>query len=517
VAPPSSRNLRESSHRARGARPQRGQRPVRRPRSGLAERPDSRATKRGQWIHDPDRGSALLFRQIIHEDLGCASYLIGDEQASVAVVVDPQWDIDPYLRLSRLHGVRIAHVLETHNHADHVSGHGRLARATGATIHIHELADVEYPHEPIADGWTLRLGELEVEALHTPGHRPEHTSFLLRDTADSPSALGVLTGDLLFVGDVARPDLAVEPREGAAAMFRSLHERVLALDDEVKVWPAHLGGSLCGSSAIANVTSSTIGLERARNLALEHSTPESFVDAIVSDLAERPPNVEHIVALNRGPLIEALSAPSPLTPRAVEVAIGEGAIVVDARTNEQFDEAHIPGAISASAYDTGFGTKVARVVPSHVDVLVVAASDGYELEAAELLASIGVGVRGFLDGGMTAWRSEERAIRRIELIDPDGLAERLTDDSELLVVDVRDPDEFARGHIPGSVHLPYGQLMQRLEELPRDRPIATVCSGGKRSGLAASLLQREGFEDVVHVGHGGVESWGRAGHPVESG
>src|SRR5688500_18895145 len=164
----------------------------------------------------------MLFRQIIHEDLGCASYLVGDAKAGVAAIVDPQWDIEPYLRLSRLHGVRIEHVLETHNHADHVSGHGRLARATGATIHIHELAGADYEHEGFGDGWTLELGRVEIEAAHTPGHRPEHTAFLLRDRSRGDQPWAVLTGDSLFVGDVARPDLAIEPREGAVAIFESL-------------------------------------------------------------------------------------------------------------------------------------------------------------------------------------------------------------------------------------------------------------------------------------------------------
>jgi rhodanese-related sulfurtransferase/glyoxylase-like metal-dependent hydrolase (beta-lactamase superfamily II) len=458
----------------------------------------------------------MLFRQVVHEDLGCGSYLVGDEHAGVGVVVDPQWDIDPYLRLSRLHGVRIEHVLETHNHADHVSGHGRLARATGATIHIHELAGAEYPHEPFADGWRLRIDDLEIEAMHTPGHRPEHTSFVLRDAARGGDAWAVLTGDSLFVGDVARPDLAVEPRDGAAGIFGSLHDRLLALDDDVEVWPGHLGGSLCGSSAIDNKSSSTIGFERRHNRALSISSLESFITATVAQLGERPPNVERIVALNRGPLIEELGTPAPLTPRAVEVAIAKGAILVDARTNEQFDEAHIPGAISASAYDTGFATKVAQVVAEDVELIVVAASDGYELEAAELLASVGLRVRGFLEGGMTAWRSEERPVKRLELIDPDALAERLSSDNGIVVLDVRDDDEFAAAHIPGSVHVPYGQLTGRLAELPSDRVIATVCSGGKRSGLAASLLQREGYGSVIHVGHGGVGTWERGGHPVES-
>jgi hydroxyacylglutathione hydrolase len=461
----------------------------------------------------------MLFRQVLHEDLGCASYLVGDVAAGAALVVDPQWDIDPYLRLSRLHGVEIEHVLETHNHADHVSGHGRLARATGAMIHIHRLADAEYPHEPFDDGWKLALGEVEVEALHTPGHRPEHTSFVLRDAGRGGDPWAVLTGDSLFVGDVARPDLAIDPHEGAIGIFHSLTERLMALPDEVEVWPGHLGGSLCGSAGIDHKSSSTIGFERTHNRALRFAGAEEFAEHAISTLGGQPPNVAQIVALNRGPLIEELGTPAPLTPRGVEVALAEGALVIDARTNEQFDEAHIPGAISSSAYDTGFGTKVARVLPETVELIVVAASDGYELEAAELLSSVGLRVRGFLEGGMTAWRSEGRPVQRIEMIDPGALADRLAAGArdEPLVIDVRDDEEFAEAHIPGSLHIPYAELNERLDELPRDRAIAAVCSGGKRSGLAASILQRKGFERLIHVANGGVGTWRRQGRPVEKG
>src|SRR4051812_39861456 len=204
----------------------------------------------------------MLFRQIIHEDLGCASSLVADRDDGIAAVIDPQWDIDPYVRLARLHGVRIEHVLETHNHADHVSGHGRLARATGATIHVHRLAEAEYPHEAFEDGWRLELESLSIEAVHTPGHRPEHTAFLLRDAGRGGAPWALLSGDSLFIGDVARPDLAIEPREGAAAMFRSLHERLLALPDEVEVWPGHLGGSLCGGAFLPPQTPPPTGLGR---------------------------------------------------------------------------------------------------------------------------------------------------------------------------------------------------------------------------------------------------------------
>jgi hydroxyacylglutathione hydrolase len=458
----------------------------------------------------------MLFRQIIHEDLGCASYLIADRESGVAVVVDPQWDVEPYRRLARLHGVRIGHVLETHNHADHVSGHGRLARTTGAAIHVHELAGAEYAHEPFADGWALELGDLRIEAIHTPGHRPEHTCFLLSDASRDGAPWALLSGDSLFIGDVARPDLAVEPREGAADMFRSLQERLLTLADEVEVWPGHLGGSLCGGSAIDLKTSSTIGFERRHNRALATADEAEFVADAVASLGDRPPNVEQIVDLNRGPLVDDFGTPAPLTPHEVEVAVAAGAVVIDVRTNDQFDEAHIAGALSTSSYDTGFATKVSRVAPEGAEIIVVGSSDGDERDAAELLAAVGIEVRGFLAGGMTAWRMEERPVQRIELIAPDELATRLKGHEPPLVLDVRNAAEYAGEHIPGSLHIPYGDLADRFDELPRDRTIAAICRGGKRSGLAASILQREGFAEVVHVGQG-VGVWRNGGHPVERG
>jgi hydroxyacylglutathione hydrolase len=458
----------------------------------------------------------MLFRQIIHEDLGCASYLVADRESGIAVVVDPQWDIDPYRRLASLHGVRIGHLLETHNHADHVSGHGRLCRRTGATVHIHELAEAEYPHEPFADGWKLELGSLVVEAVHTPGHRPEHTCFLLSDKSRGGEPWALLSGDSLFIGDVARPDLAVEPREGAAEMYRSLHERLLTLPDEVEVWPAHLGGSLCGGSGLDLKNSSTIGFERRHNRALAIASEDEFVADQVGSLGDKPPNVERIVGLNKGPLVEDFGNPAPLSPHEVEELVEEGAVVIDGRTNEQFDEAHIEGALSASSYDTGFATKVSRVSPAGADIVMVAASSGDERQAAQLLASVGLPVRGYLEGGMTAWRTEERPVHRIELIDPEELARRLDGDAGPVILDVRNGSEYASEHIPDSLHIPYGDLADRLDELPRERPIATICRGGKRSGLAASILQRAGFEDVIHVGKG-VGAWRAAGHPVESG
>src|SRR4051812_25739275 len=270
----------------------------------------------------------MVFRQITHDDLGCASYLIGDEDAGVAAVVDPRLEIGEYLRLARYLGVSIEHILETHNHADHVSGHGRLAAATGALVHIHELAGAEYEHEPIGDGWELSLGCVRVRALHTPGHRPEHTAFALIDTARGDEPWAVLTGDSLFVGDIARPDLAVEKREGARGIHGSLRA-LLELGDDVEVWPGHLGGSLCGGPGMDFKVSSTIGFERRHNELLGVTDAEEFVERATAGLRPQPPNFKAIVALNRGPLSISSVEAHPLTPRQVQQT---DAPVIDVRT-----------------------------------------------------------------------------------------------------------------------------------------------------------------------------------------
>src|SRR5436190_15018809 len=238
----------------------------------------------------------MIFRQLTHDDLGCASYFIGDEKAGVAAVVDPRFDIDEYLELAHYFHVRIEHILETHNHADHLSGHGRLTAATGATIHINRGASPDYEHDPIDDGWELELGSVRVKALHTPGHRPEHTAFALSDGRrgdDEPWP--VLTGDTLFVGDIARPDLAVEKAEGAHGIFHSLHDQLLSLPPETEVWPGHLGGSLCGGPGIDMKVSSTIGFEERHNDALSISDEGEFVSRLTAKLPPQPPNFERVV------------------------------------------------------------------------------------------------------------------------------------------------------------------------------------------------------------------------------
>jgi hydroxyacylglutathione hydrolase len=333
---------------------------------------------------------AMIFRQITHDDLGCASYLIGDEDAGVAAVVDPKLEIGEYLALARYMGVRIEHILETHNHADHVSGHGRLAAATGATIHIHRNAAPDYDHEPFDDGWEFALGAVRVRALHTPGHRPEHTAFALIDTARGPEPWAVLTGDTLFVGDIARPDLAVDKEEGARGMFASLREKLLTLPGECEVWPGHLGGSLCGGPGMDMKVSSTIAYEHAHNDLLAEDDEDVFVARAIGSLAPQPPNFQAIVAVNRGPLHSGHIDVEPLTARQVSLKQAEGALVIDVRTDLQFDDAHIPGAVCNPAVRAGFGTKLAWVADRDQQVLLVGRDDQDAVHAAHLAAAIGI-------------------------------------------------------------------------------------------------------------------------------
>jgi hydroxyacylglutathione hydrolase len=455
----------------------------------------------------------MIFRQLTHDDLGCASYLIGDEDAGIAAVVDPKLEIEEYLALARYMGVRIEHVLETHNHADHVSGHGRLAAATGARIHIHRLADPDYKHEPFDDGWELQLGSVTVRALHTPGHRPEHTAFALIDTARGPEPWAVLSGDTLFVGDIARPDLAVEKRAGASGIFHSLQDKLLALPGECEVWPGHLGGSLCGGPGMDMKISSTIAYERAHNELLQLGDEEEFVRATTSTLGPQPPNFQAIVALNRGALVTGAVEIQPLTPRQVEHKRAEGALIVDVRTDLQFDDAHIPGAVCNPTVRAGFGTKLAWVADRDREVVLVGRDDADAIHAAHLAASVGISnIAGYLAGGMTSWREEKRDAGSLERIDVTALHGRL---DQVQVLDVRERSEWDRGHIPSSLHTPYHDIDRIPEGIDADQPIAIVCSSGQRSAIAASLLLRHGARQVIHVADGGVGTWEKQGWPIE--
>jgi glyoxylase-like metal-dependent hydrolase (beta-lactamase superfamily II)/rhodanese-related sulfurtransferase len=418
----------------------------------------------------------LLFRQFVNDDLGCASYLVGDSEAGVAVVVDPALEIEQYLE----EGLVIERVLETHTHADHVSGHGRLALEHGLPVAIHGAAEPEYLFEPLADGDVIHVGAVEIRVLHTPGHRPEHCAFVVNGEL-------ALTGDSLFVGDAARPDLAVAAREGAEDLFHSL-EKLAALGDGVQVYPGHVAGSLCGGN-MSSETSSTIAQERETNEALQFRDVQEFVLVSASVSTPRPPTTERVVALNRGPWVAR-----PDEPAELEDA-GE-ATVLDVRPFADYTAGHVPGAISVPVDGASFGTKAGFVLMPGERFVLHASSRDEALAAARKLWAVGIlEIAGYVIA--------PQATETLATLDVDELRELLASPG-LQLVDVRETTERDSGYIPGSQNVPY-RLLRKVGcgALDRSRPVVTVCESGPRAAIAASLLQREGF-DVRAVADGGI-------------
>jgi hydroxyacylglutathione hydrolase len=433
----------------------------------------------------------VLFRQFVDDDLGCASYVIGDEQAGIAVVVDPAYEIAPYLAAARHHEVELVGVLETHTHADHVSGHGRLALEHGLPVHVHEAAGAVFPHETLADGTEIDLGQVVIRTIHTPGHRPEHCAFAVIDRSRGDEPWLVLTGDSLFVGDAARPDLAVEAVEGAEGLFYSLR-RLLALGHGVEVYPGHVAGSLCGA-AMSSKPSTTIGFERRFNHALAE-TYQDFMTSAAGPQPPRPANMETIVELNRGPFFGAIEAPLHVD--------GSDAVVLDVREAQAFAAGHHPGALNVPVSGSSFGTKSAFVLPEG-PIVIHARDEAEAREAARRLWAVGI----FDIGG---W-AEAGGLEHMEPVSMDELERRLAAD-EIELLDVREADERDRGFIPGSTHLPYRTARQAAENgLCGEKPIVTICESGPRAAIAASVLHAVGL-DARAVLDGGVAAWRTRGH-----
>lgn len=452
----------------------------------------------------------MYFKQLIKEDLGCASYIVGCTNAGVCVVVDPRLDmVDDILELAAARGMRVTAVIETHNHADHISGHGEIARRTGATIYIHELAEAGYPHEKLKDGDELKFGVAKLRAIHTPGHRPEHISLAVSDTSRSDDPWLVLTGDSLFIGDVARPDLAVPGEKGANALYDSIFDRLLQLEDGVEVYPAHVAGSLCGRGMSAR-TSSTIGYERKHNAAVAPRPRSTFISDINENLPERPPNMFNIVERNRGDYTHQVSPlmPLPLEPLAFQREMEGGGLVIDTRSPGQFGEGHIPGALQVYLRGSAFATRVGFVASPQSRLLLVVKDERDLHDAVAQLAVVGFDqVVGYLDGGMRAWQEAGLPAQQVEQISVDRLHSLRHD---LNILDVRDQDEWEEGHIRGATHIPYYSIEQHMKELDSSRPLAVLCASGQRSSLACSILQRHGFTGLFNV-EGGMDAWKKEG------
>src|SRR3954451_12670725 len=344
--------------------------------------------------------AAVLFRQFVDDDLGCASYLVGDEEAGQAVLIDPAFAVDQYLDAAERHEVELVGVLETHTHADHVSGHGRMALEHGLRVHVHKAAHAAFANEPLEDGTEIELGRVVLRTLHTPGHRPEHCAFAVIDRSRGDEPWLVLTGDSLFVGDAARPDLAVDALDGAEGLFHSLH-RLVALGDGVEVYPGHVAGSLCGA-AMSSKPSTTIGFERQFNAALVASF-DDFMCKAGGPQPPRPPNLESIVELNRGAFLGA-------QPRLVRADAGAEGVVLDVRDAQAFALGHTAGAVNVPVRGSSFGTKAAFVLPEQPIVIEAASEAEAQLAARRLWA---VGIFG-LDGWSEAGGSERMAYLSID-------------------------------------------------------------------------------------------------------
>jgi hydroxyacylglutathione hydrolase len=429
----------------------------------------------------------VVFRQLVDDDLGCASYLIGDEEAGEAVVVDPAYAIEQYLEEAERCGVRLVRVLETHTHADHISGHGRLALEHGLPVSIHGLAEPAYPFEPVEDGDVVQVGSLAISVLHTPGHRPEHCCYLVDGH--------LLTGDSLLIGDAARPDLAVEAQEGASALYDSL-QRLVGLPDETEVDPGHVAGSLC-ATGISSARSSTIAMERLSNRALAYADAADFVagHAIIS--APRPPTVERVVDLNRGPF---LGAPAPLEP--LDRYEGQ---VLDVRAPREFAAGHTAGAINVPVSGSSVGTKAGFLLDPDQPVALHASSPAQAEDAARRLRAVGL-----LD--LAGYLSAPQADERFEPVTLDEL-ERLVAGDEIELVDVREKDERDEGYIPESRHIPYRLVGEFADELSNGRPVVTVCESGARAAVAASVLVAHGVQ-ARPVLDTGIGDWERRGHTL---
>ena len=449
----------------------------------------------------------MFFRQVLYRDLGCASYVVGD--AEEAVVVDPRWDIDEYLQIAAAERLSIAHVVDTHEHADHVSGRERLVAATGARSHrpaaaASESAGGDGESGVIAAGDTIDVGSVRLTALGTPGHRPEHLSFAVADLSRGPEPWMLITGDSLLVGDVARPDLAYEPAEGATALHATLAE-LLALDDGVELWPAHVGGSLCGGAGLSHKPSSTIGFERRHNPLLGLGEPE-FVRGVTASLPSRPPNIERVVSLNRRVSGPFPGEPGPLTSQELRSLLADGVTVLDSRSPADFDAGHLAGAVNLPVASPGVGTRAGWALAPDRPLIVVARDAQDARRTASALQAVGFwDLAGAIVADSRAWADAGLPVATAGSWDVDRLAGELrSQDVEL--VDVRELGEWLAGHVAGSHHVPLNRLgdVDSVPTAADGRVTAVACAAGVRAAFAASLLRRAGRPDVVRVAGGGI-------------
>lgn len=458
----------------------------------------------------------MYFNQIAVSGLGCFSYVIGCPGAKAMAVVDPKRDVQDYLDISREEGMRITHIFNTHVHADHVSGDQELRSATDADIYIHESAPVEYRHQDLAEGDVFEIGAAKIQVLHTPGHTPNAISLLVTDTGRSPEPQMLLTGDLLFVGDIGRPDLAGAEilEEQVKNLYHSLYVKLSDYPDHLEVFPAHGEGSLCGRGMSAK-KSSTLGYERRANPMLRFPSFEAFRTEVLSDFPVRPKSFSHIIQTNLkgAPTLDACPMDKRLDPRQFEEMMGHGAKIVDVRNSAAFGGFHIPGSINIG-FEKQLANWVGMVVDPHSEIILVVDEPGdYDRMVTEL-HRIGYDlIFGYLSGGIMAWLMSGRPVDQLEQTSPQQLAERLKKGG-IRIIDVRTPSEWESGHIEQAEHFPLSEILEnRLPAAKQDEELVVHCRSGYRANIAASILRKAGFSKVKSLA-GGTFAWSNAGFPL---
>ena len=455
----------------------------------------------------------MYFEQFYLGCLAHASYMLASE--GEAVVVDPQRDVEIYLKAADENHVSIRHIFETHLHADFVSGHRELASRTGATIYMGAQAGATFPHMAIADGFLLRVGKMRITALETPGHTPESICLVITDEEKSADAWAVLTGDTLFLGDVGRPDLSQRYTavQLAGMLYDSLHNKILRLADDVLVYPAHGAGSLCGRNMRAEKVS-TIGTERLTNYALQIKSREEFIEQLTSNLPVRPEYFLQDAEINRtgAATLSDLPALAALDPGEVKAILADGGIALDVRPGEEFAAGHVPGSVNI-ALSGQFASWAGALLGLAARPVLIANSDEAVEEARMRLARIGLeDTQGYLKGGIDAWRNAGLPLAELPQMSVDVLNLRLQNE-DVQVLDVRREREWEEGHIEGASWWPLDNFKVAPPEIDRTVPIAVHCKGGYRSMIACSLLQRAGFQNVVNV-VGGFDAWQAAKLPI---
>ena len=438
-----------------------------------------------------------------------------------AAVIDPDREVQKYMDVAQSRGLSITHIIETHLHADHVSGNTDLAARTGADIYVHETSGAEYEHKPLKHDDILELGNIRLRVMHTPGHTPESITLLISDTTRAEEPWLALTGDTLFVGDIGRPDLVgVEAaRELAGNMHESLFEKILPLTDSLLIYPGHGAGSLCGKS-IGAMRSTTLGFERKYNSALAQRSRDEFVEFATSGLPEQPGNHKRIKIINRqGPKPIGIIQSHPLTIRDAIPYFQRGAGLLDTRSKDVYLQAHIPGSVHLEA-DNQLSNRIGFVFPPDVPIILLLSNPSEYEQVVYSLARVGYDkVVGYLSESLDVW--EEMGlpitagdIQDLEPVELHRILQNCTNGDCPRVVDVREPWEYRQGHVPGAVLIPLGQLSSRISELDPERPVAVICASGSRSQSAAALLGQKGFKTVYNVS-GGTGAWMYSGLQLE--